>query len=97
MKSALIAAVLALTAVPAAALAATPALAPTDWRTPNPDDIPVIDETIEPVAASLVSCRTVNNQACSAFGQTTTCTIGGSEVALCSCQPNLKWRCASSN
>ncbi|WGM38605.1 peptidylprolyl isomerase [Caulobacter sp. NIBR1757] len=43
MKSALIAAVLALTAVPAAALAATPALAPTDWRTPNPDDILVID------------------------------------------------------
>ncbi len=42
MKSALIAAVLALTAVPAA-LAATPALAPTDWRTPNPDDILVID------------------------------------------------------
>ena len=41
MKSALIAAVLMLT--PAAALAATPALAPTDWRTPNPDDILVID------------------------------------------------------
>jgi peptidylprolyl isomerase len=41
MKSALIAAVLMLT--PAAAFAATPALAPTDWRTPNPDDILVID------------------------------------------------------
>lgn len=40
MKSALIAAVLMLT--PAAALAA-PALAPSDWRTPNPDDILVID------------------------------------------------------
>ena len=43
MKSALIAAILALTAAPAAVLAATPALAPTDWRTPNPDDILVID------------------------------------------------------
>jgi peptidylprolyl isomerase len=43
MKSALIAALLALTAVPATALAAAPALAPTDWRTPNPDDILVIE------------------------------------------------------
>lgn len=43
MKSALIAALLALTAVPATAFAATPALAPTDWRTPDPDDILVID------------------------------------------------------
>ncbi|MDB5469352.1 MAG: peptidylprolyl isomerase [Caulobacter sp.] len=44
MKSALIAAVLTLTvAAPVAALAAAPTLAPTDWRTPNPDDILVID------------------------------------------------------
>ncbi len=48
MKSALIAALLALTAAPAAALptmamAAAPTLAPTDWRTPNPDDILIID------------------------------------------------------
>ncbi|MDO9336538.1 MAG: peptidylprolyl isomerase [Caulobacter sp.] len=45
MKSALIAAVLTLT--PAAAFplvaGAAPALAPTDWRTPNPDDVLVID------------------------------------------------------
>ncbi len=45
MKSALIAALLTLTpaAAPVVAWAAPPALAPTDWRTPNPDDILVID------------------------------------------------------
>ncbi len=41
MKFALIAALLALT--PAAAMAADPALTATDWRTPNPDDVLVID------------------------------------------------------